>query len=72
MFASKGKIMILSVKRLTVKMTNDFKTQAYSSAVETSPFARGRQIQEVYENILAVTVLKTLELWSGQLYFLFA
>lgn len=64
--------MILSAKRLTVKMTNDLKTQAYSSAVETSPIARGRQIQEVYENILAVTVLKTLELWSGQLYFLFA
>ena len=63
----------LSVKPLTVKMTNDFKTQAYSSAVETSPIARGRQIQEAYETILAVIVLKILAvLWSGKFYFLFA
>lgn len=51
MFASKGKIMILSAKPLTVKMTNAFKKQTNSSAVESPPTARGRQIQEIYENI---------------------
>lgn len=43
-----------------MKMTKAFKTQANISAMEGSPTARGRQIQEIYENILAVTVLKTL------------
>lgn len=75
MFASKGKIMILSAKPLTLKMTNAFKKQINSSAMESSPTARGRQVQEIYENILAVIVLKILpglEQWSRQLYFLFA